>query len=141
MTARDHNKLLGIFFAIFAALQGVGALLVVVIYGGLGAFIATSGKDDEKFFGVFFLVAAIFAFLFSLVIVVPPALAAYKMLKNRGGARFWAIFASIVALIGFPLGTALGVYGLWFLFGEQGKQFYSNNSTAFAPPPPPNSWQ
>lgn len=139
MTARDHNKLLGIFFAIFAALQSVGALFVVLIYSGIGAFGATSGKGDEKILGAIFLIAAIAAFLFSLVIVVPPIVAAFKMLKNRSGARFWAIFAAIVALISFPLGTALGVYGLWFLCGEQGKQFY-NNSTAFAPPPP-NSWR
>jgi len=52
------------------------------------------------------------------------------------------IIASIICLPGIPLGTALGVYGLWFFFGEQGKSYYeSGGMMASAPPPPPNSWQ
>ena len=55
------------------------------------------------------------------------------------------IVGSIVSCLSFPIGTAAGVYGLWFLFGDLGKQFYLGSSPQYAfqnpPAPPPNSWQ
>lgn len=142
MTARDHNKLLGIFFAIHAAIQGLSLGLLTIVYGGLGAAVGATGRGEEQVLGVVFIVLAVVMFFVGLVIVVPQVLAAFKILKHRNNARFWAIFGAIVALLSFPFGTALGVYALWFLFGEDGKRFYSggNSGNSFAPPPP-NSWQ
>jgi hypothetical protein len=62
---------------------------------------------------------------------------------DKPGARNWGIAASIICLLSVPLGTALGVYGLWFLFGEEGKRHYLGGGD-YAPrsfPPPPNNWQ
>lgn len=58
--------------------------------------------------------------------------------------RTLGIILSILMLFSFPLGTALGIYGLWFLFSDEGKALYLRSSTAPVnydpPPPPPNSW-
>lgn len=140
MTTKEHTRLLGIFFAVHAGIYAVGILITVLIYGGLGAVFLTAGKNDEKVMGAIFLVAVVFVFIFSLIILVPQILAATKLLKNKQGARFWSIFASITALLSFPLGTALGVYGLVFLFGEQGKYLENTNFNAM-PPPPPTNWR
>lgn len=140
MTAKDHSKLLGIFFAIHAALYGFGILLATVIYGGMGVYILSYGKRNEQPLGVIFIVAMVFVVLISLVLVIPQILAAFKLIKNKGGARFWAIFAAITSIISFPLGTALGVYALWFLFGDQGKHHF-NSGTGQMPPPPPQNWR
>lgn len=140
MTVKDHSKLLGILFAIHAALQAVTIGLVGLIYGGLGIFIAASGEREAAFAGVFFLIFTVLVLVIGAIIVVPQILAAYKNLKNKPGARFWSIFAAIVTIINIPLGTALGIYALWFLFGEKGKQL--DAETNFTQPPlPPNSWQ
>ena len=44
--------------------------------------------------------------------------------------------------ISFPLGTAAGVYGMWFLFGDEGKRFYlGGGQPQFQSlPPTPGSW-
>ena len=69
----------------------------------------------------------------------------FKMLKEKAIGRTLGIIGSILSLFSFPLGTALGVYGLWFLFGDKGKEFYAlgghDGQRLYAPPPPPNSWQ
>jgi hypothetical protein len=69
----------------------------------------------------------------------------FKIRKHAGIARALGIVASCLCLLGFPLGTALGVYGLWFLFGDLGKSFYADNDAPqnyYQPqPPPPSSWQ
>lgn len=71
---------------------------------------------------VFIIVAA-----FVLVAAILQITAGYGMLKHKPWARSAATIAAIAAiisLISFPIGTALGIYTLWFLYSEKGKQFY-----------------
>lgn len=89
----------------------------------------------------------VLAFVIAPIILLFAAInltAGYKMLKEKAGARNWGIAASAVSLLSIPLGTALGVYGLWFLLGDEGKQFYlggNRQQNMFNPPPPPQNWQ
>jgi hypothetical protein len=50
-----------------------------------------------------------------------------------------------MACMSFPLGTAVGVYGLVFIFGDNGKAYFDSPEYGRFPnvnvPPPPNSWQ
>jgi hypothetical protein len=66
------------------------------------------------------------------------------MFKERPNARVWGIIGSIVAMLNMPLGTAAGIYGVWFLFGEDGKRFYlggAQQQQQMFNPPPPNNWR
>lgn len=146
MTAKDHNKLLGIFNLVQGGLQAFAGLIVALIYGGLGVgFLANARRGDEQMMGTVFVVMAIVVGFIFIAIAGVTLMAGWKLLKEKPGARTWGIVSSIVALFSFPLGTALGVYGLWFLFGDQGKQFYlgggANQNMFNQPPPPPNYWQ
>ena len=145
MTARDHNKLLSIFHLIQGGLQALGGIFIAVIYGALGlAFRSTAQQPEQQFMGTIFLVLAFVIAPFVLIFAGINLIAGYKLLKEKAGARTWAIVASIVCLPGVPLGTALGIYGLWFLFGDEGKRFYLGGAAqqnVFSPPPPPQNWQ
>lgn len=146
MTAKDHNKLLSIFLFIKAALSAFGGLVVMLMYGGFGLFGMSQGKKEDLVFGSIFLVVGIVVGLILLAFAFVEFMAGRKMIKEQPSGRTWGIVASIMSLINFPLGTALGVYGLWFLFGDMGKNFYlgggMNTPSSFQPPPPPpHSWQ
>ena len=94
--------------------------------------------------GAIFIGMILFVVVISMIFVVPQLLGGWKLFKEKPGARTWGIVGSIIALLSFPLGTAAGVYGLWFLFGEEGKRFYlgGNQQQMFgAPPPPPHNCQ
>lgn len=144
MTAKDHNKLLSIFFLIQGGLQLLGGVFVVLIYGVLGgAMMASARRDDEQLMGGIFLGLAVVVGVLMLLFSGLYLLCGFKMIKEQKIGRTLGIVGSILALFGFPLGTALGVYGLWFLFGE-GRNFYdgiSNAGMSYTPPPPPNSWK
>jgi hypothetical protein len=93
----------------------------------------------------FLLVIAVVGFI-ALFLVLPQLIGGYKLWKERPGARTWGIVGSILSCLSFPLGTAAGVYGLWFLFGDVGKQYYLGGSPQYPfnvppQPPPPSSWQ
>lgn len=127
MTDADHNKILAIGFAAFAAIFFFTFLLLVLVT--VGVFVALgitfaneTGDPNQAGVGI---LGAIFTVIFygvlGLICVLPPALASWKMLKRKPGARLWGIIAAIVVAPIFPLGTALGVYGLWFFFSAQGR--------------------
>lgn len=146
MTARDHNKLLSIFFFVQGGLQLFGGLLVGLIYGGLGTMMLSQARrDEEQMMGGIFIVMSIIIGIIILAFAAVTLLAGWKMIKEKSGAKTFGIIASIISLLSFPLGTALGVYGLWFLFGDSGRQFYDGGiRTGYdmpPNPPSPNSWQ
>ncbi|HKP69799.1 MAG TPA: hypothetical protein VJV05_10995, partial [Pyrinomonadaceae bacterium] len=95
--------------------------------------------------GIMLLVVMVFVVLFSMLFVIPQLIGGWKMLKEQPNARTWGIIGSIVSCMSFPLGTAAGVFGLIFLFGDAGRQFYLASDSApnyYQPqPPPPSSWQ
>ncbi|MEP6743580.1 MAG: hypothetical protein ABJB61_13865 [bacterium] len=132
MTTDQHNKIVTIGFAAFAAIFFFTFALLLVV--SVGVFLAlgitfANETGDSKQAGIGIL-GGIFAVIFYLVLgiifVVPLAVASWKMLKRKARARFWGIIAAILLIPIFPLGTMLGVYGLWFFFSAEAKQCYAN---------------
>jgi hypothetical protein len=145
MTAKEHNKTLGILFLVYTGLQAFGAILgFFMMIGMLGYFVSGArGRDTAPL--VTMMVVFICAMFFAIVLLIPSLVAGLKMWKGKMSGRTWGIIAAIIALLNIPLGTALGIYALWFLFGEEGKNFYlgggNPNMLSSQPPPPPQSWQ
>ena len=143
MTNLEHNRLLSIFFAIQGGLQLFGGILVAVIYGGMGTFIVTQANDPDAVpvAGIMAIMGVVIA-LITFVFAGFYFFTGWKMHKHAPSGRILGIIASCLCLLGFPLGTALGIYGLWFLAGDGGKSFYSEGGGfSAAPPPPPNNWR
>jgi hypothetical protein len=144
MTAKEHNKLVGTFLLIHGGISALMMFFMVLIYGVIGAGIAAGAqRQEEQIIGGIFILLVVVISGFSTLLIVPQLIGGWKLLKERGNARTWGIIGSILALLSVPLGTAAGVYGLWFLFGEEGKRFYlgGQNAPPASFPPPPQSWQ
>lgn len=144
MTGREHSKLIGTLFLVWGGLNLLGLLVVGVIFMFAGGIIATEarGRDAAPLivFFAFFLIILLVSGLF----VIPTLVAGWKMLKLKTSSKVWAIVAAVLAIMSFPFGTALGVYALWFIFGDEGRRFYNENSSFggnYNPPPPPNVWR
>lgn len=142
MTANEHNRTLGILFLVYCGIQLFGIILSVV-FGAIFAGVAMSELQNNEAFPVaIFAFAMIIALVLSAMFLAVTGIAGWKLLKEKPSARNWGIAASIIALLNIPLGTILGAYGLWFLFGEEGKNYYENFGQMWNySPPPPNNWQ
>jgi hypothetical protein len=142
MTAKDHNRLIGLFFLIWGGLQIIGLGIAILVMLGVGgtALFGTHSRDAAPIAAVFGITTVIL--VIAMILTIPVIIAGLKMRKENPGAKTWVLIAAILALANFPLGTALGVYALWFMFGDQGKSFYSggNGGNSFNQPPP-NSWR
>ncbi|NNE97614.1 MAG: hypothetical protein HKN25_01200, partial [Pyrinomonadaceae bacterium] len=116
--------------------------LVTLIYGGIGIAMLADPKsvNQQEFAGMMFLgLAAAMVFL-TAIFFLPQIIGGWKLFKQRPSARIWAIIGSILALLSMPLGTAAGVYGLWFIFGEQGQRYFDGGQIASYDPPPERNW-
>ncbi len=145
MTPIEHNRLISIFFYVQGGLQALGGLALGIIYGVVGtAMLAAAQRDEEQMMGGIFLVLGIVLGALLLVFAAIDIFAATKMRKIQPIGRTLGIVVGCLSLLSFPLGTALGVYTLWFFFGDQGKALYlaaDPRGSNFSMPPPPNSWQ
>lgn len=147
MTAKEHNRLVGIFLMAHGSFQAFIMIAMCIVYGVIGSAMLVGGrKGEEQMVGAVFIGVIAIIFIVSLIFLLPQIVGGYKLWKERPNARTWGIIGSIVSCLSFPIGTAAGVYGLWFLFGDMGKQFYLGgyNQGMFQhppQPPAPNSWQ
>jgi hypothetical protein len=117
--------------------------LICLIYGGIGIGLILGGNQgDDKVVGAAFVGVMAFVFLIAALFLLPQLLGGWKLYREKPNARNWGIAGSILACLSFPLGTAAGVYGLWFLFGEEGKRFYLGGQPDYRSlPPDPGGWQ
>jgi hypothetical protein len=152
MTGRDHARLLGLLFWLLTGFQllivGLIGLLYIFIFGAVFATAPRNANDPPPEL-IFVIVVAVVAILLvtTFLFAIPKIVAGYGLRKEKGWARIWAIVACCMGLMSVPFGTAVGIYGLVFLMGDQGRAYFEDPNygrlTAPSPmtAPAPNSWQ
>lgn len=111
-----HVTLVGALHIGYGVLQIMGALLAFsfIVAGGLfGARIAEEPwvLGITAFFGT---AIAVWVFLVS----IPSIIGGIWLLRYRPWARFLVLAASVLILLNFPLGLAIGIYSIWALMQE-----------------------
>lgn len=155
MTAKEYNRLAGIFLIAHGFLQTFSIVLLLIIFStNIGGFsgefqkmlrndFLQNGDVITSTFGVFMILVVIFTIIFSFIFIIPQILGGWKLLKEKTNARTWGIIGGILACLSFPFGTAAGIYVLWFLFTDIGKNFHMANNAnheMFENIPPPQNF-
>jgi hypothetical protein len=113
---QSHVKLLAILNIVFGSLLVLAGVIVMVVLGGIGLAGAASTNSDDAAVALPILggIGGIIFFVL-LIIGLPQILAGWGLLNYKPWARTLTIVVSVLHLFSFPLGTALGIYGLWVL--------------------------
>jgi len=116
-----HVKVVAILYLVFSALGVLGALVVLLIFGGAATIVGSTAADEPGARVAIPILGAIGGFVAVMILIfcVPGLLAGWGLLQYQEWARILAIVLSVLNLLAFPLGTALGVYGLWTLLNQQ----------------------
>ena len=138
MTPVEHNKYVGLSnlaYGIFHVLMIF--VMIPFVLGMMSMMARTQGgpAPPMAFMGIVMVVAAVI----NVIMSIPAFIAGYAFLKRKSWAKVAGIVAAILAAMSVPIGTAVCVYTLWFVFGEAGKSLYDKASAAL-PPPPPSEW-
>lgn len=118
----QHVKILGILHIVFGALGVFGAIVVLLIFGGISAFVNTQDPsvDVRPILGLI----GVIAFFAILVLSVPGLVIGVGLVQFRPWARIGGIILSALDLLGFPFHTILGIYGLWVLLNRETEQMF-----------------
>ena len=107
-----HVKVIGWLYIIGNGL----ALLFAVLGGGLMAVLGlASGEPDAAAMGgIIGIITAVMGLL-----SIPGIIIGWGILNYKSWARILGIILAIINLIGFPIGTAIGIYTLWVLLNDE----------------------
>lgn len=97
----DHYRMLGTLFIAWAVAQVVGVGLVLTGYA----------PNVHGSLGTLALVTAVLA-------SIAYAWFGVMLRRHDGRIRVGAILLSVLALLSFPIGTAIGIYGLYTLLSR-----------------------
>jgi hypothetical protein len=138
LTATSHNRILGILHLAYGGLISLLMIAFSIFMLVMMGIIATNNNRGDLIEGGIFALVMIFVVAINLLLITPSFLAGYALLKRKRWAKTMGMIAAIAAGLNFPLGSALCVYTLWFLFGESGRFLY--HKAAYALPPGDALW-
>lgn len=142
---RDHVKIVAILNIALGCLGILAGVAVLVIFGGLAGVASVSSLNRDQAAAVPILGAiGIGVAVFLFVLSVPGVIGGWGLLKFKPWARILMIVISALNLLHFPIGTALGIYGLWVLLNEQTRMVFEGRYQGYAqvaPPPAPASYR
>ena len=112
----SHVRALAILQIVYASVGLLLGLVVAMLFGGIATLVGFSAPISDSVVAVPVL-ATIGGVASSILIMLslPRLIAGIGLLKYRSWGRILTIIVSILGLIDFPVGTALGAYGLWVL--------------------------
>jgi len=115
-----HVKALGILHIALGVLGVIGALVVLLIFGGAAAIVNMNAPehDAEIAVPVIGVVGGAIALLV-FVLSVPGIIVGAGLYGLRPWARILGIIISALDILQVPIGTAIGIYGLWVLLHNQ----------------------
>jgi hypothetical protein len=121
-----HVTLVGalhIGYSAFQILGGLIAFMFIVGGGLLGGLIA----KEELVFGITFFVGTTIA-VWVLLVSIPGIVGGVGLLRYRPWARYMVLVLSVLALLNFPIGMAIGIYSLWALVQDETAKLFASKS-------------
>ena len=133
----EHVRILAVLYIVFGALGVLAALALLAIFGFGGLMAGFAAHDSPDAAVAVPIIGLVGTFLFGLVLLVslPGLIAGLGLLKFRPWARILTIVLSALNLLNVPVGTALGVYGLWVLLNRETELLFGLPPSAAVPPP------
>ncbi len=114
----SHVRVLGMLHIALSVLMLFGGIVALLVLGGIGGIAAmVGGQDAENSLaaaGVLGIIGvAVFLILF--VLSLPGIICGWGIMRFRPWAKTLGIVMSAFDLLNVPVGTILGIYGLWVL--------------------------
>ena len=119
----SHLHLLAILWYAISALNGLAGVLVVVLANTLIPHLRALGAPPEMPVEFFVVLCNTFGILI-LAKAAAGFIAGWGLLRHEPWARVVTLVLAFLALLNFPLGTALGIYTLWALLPGQSQHEY-----------------
>lgn len=120
-----HVKVLGFLHIILGAMGVLVSGLFMLLFGGIASLVGVSADPEEAAIAIPIIgVVGTGIAMFALALSVPGIIVGIGLLRFRPWARVLGLILSILVLIHVPLGTIVGVYGLWVLLTAETERLF-----------------
>ena len=134
-----HLDVLGALFIGLGVLGVIGIAVLLLVFSAGSVAISFARAQDPSVPGIITLLpVAIGIFIATLIAVttIPNFIAAFGLLKRRSWGPIVALIASILNLPHIPLGTGVGIYGIWVYLQIDHDRSSGTGDTPPLPGPP-----
>jgi len=115
-----HIRILGILHIVYAGFILLCGAIVLVVMGGIAGFLSASDRPvDTGVAPPILALIGVGVFVFLMLLSLPGIISGFGLLAHKEWARILTIVLSAFELLSVPLGTALGIYGLWVLLNRE----------------------
>jgi hypothetical protein len=114
----SHVKILGTLHIVFGALGIVVAVGFLLLFGSIASVVSLSGSTSARDAAIAVpILGGIGTILFVLIgaISLPGLIGGIGLVMLASWSRIFMIVISALDLLSVPIGTALGIYGIWAL--------------------------
>lgn len=130
-----HVKVLAVLYIVLSGIGVLFALLMFFAAGTAASIVGMSAPPEDAaiaipILGIAGTALASVLLLFSL----PGLVTGWGLLKLRPWARILGIVLAVIGLINFPIGTAVGIYGLWVLLTKETERLFEGPSQTVVQP-------
>jgi len=121
-----HVKVLGVLYIVLSGLGLCAALFLALALGTAGGIVGqtASPEDAAVALPVIGLAGSALVILL-LALSLPGLVTGIGLLKLQPWSRIVGIVLSAINLINIPVGTALGIYGLWVLLNRDTERMFA----------------
>lgn len=121
-----HVKVLGVLYLVMSGIGLLFALLIFFALGTAASIVGMSASPEDAAVAMPILGitgTALSALL--LILSLPGLITGWGLLKLRPWARIVGIVLAVISLFNFPIGTAIGIYGLWVLLTKETERLFT----------------
>src|ERR1700675_446055 len=121
-----HVKILAVLYLVVSAVGILLALAFFLATGVVTAIVGTAAEPSAASIAIPIIrLGGTALACFFLALSVPGVVVGLGLLNLRPWARVLGIVVSALTLLHIPVGTALGVYGLWVLFSHDTERLFA----------------
>ena len=123
---QTHVKVVAVAFIVFGALGVLAAFVLMAVFGGAAGIVGASAEANEAAYAlpIIGLTGTVLT-IFLLAISIPGLITGFGLLSWKPWARILGIVLCAIQLIHIPLGTILGIYGLWVLLNSETERLFA----------------
>jgi hypothetical protein len=122
----QHIRVLGVLSIVCGALGVLGAVAILAVFGGVIGIVGAASPHSVHPAvapSVLAVVGGAIALLL-LLLSAPSIVAGVGLVRLRNWGRILGVVVSVLHLLNFPFGTALGAYGLWVLSSDRSREAF-----------------
>ena len=114
----QHVKIIGILDIVFGALGVLGGLFFMIMFLFFAPMIGASGEEGAAAGAAIFASVGLAGGIVIIGMSAFEIIVGLKLQAHKPWARVVQIILGVLALPGFPVGTALGAYYLWAMLNK-----------------------